>query len=287
MGVAMDVDVELRWPVSELGEDEALLRETVRRFARKEIAPLVREMDEAQKMSGALIAKLFAQGLMGIEIPEEFGGVGGTFFQSIVTIEEISAVDPAVGVLVDVQNTLTINALLRWGTGAQKAQWLPRLATDTICSYALSEASSGSDAFALKTAARREGDEYVINGSKLWISNAAEAGLFIVFATVDAGAGLQGDYGVPGGAGCGGTDRGEEGRQAGDSSELDVRAAVRRVQGARDERAGGGGQGIQDCDRDAERRADWDCSADAGAWRRGRGSMRRSMCRNGGSSGRH
>ena len=129
---------------------------------------------------------------MGIEIPEEYGGVGGSFFSSILAVEEISAVDPAIGVLVDVQNTLTVNALLRWGTEAQKQQYLPRMATDTICSYALSEASSGSDAFALTTSARADGDHYLLNGRKLWISNAAEAGLFIVFTTVDPAAGYKG-----------------------------------------------------------------------------------------------
>jgi butyryl-CoA dehydrogenase/short/branched chain acyl-CoA dehydrogenase len=164
----------------------------VRRFARNEIAPRVRSMDEAQKMDPALIRQLFELGLMGIEIPERFGGVGATFFSSILAVEEISAVDPAVGVLVDVQNTLAVNALLRWGTEAQQQTYLPRMATDTICSYALSEAGSGSDAFALATSARPDGDHYILNGRKLWISNAAEAGLFIVFATVDAGAGYKG-----------------------------------------------------------------------------------------------
>jgi alkylation response protein AidB-like acyl-CoA dehydrogenase len=185
-------------PLSTLTAEEQIIQETVRKFARKEIAPLVREMDEAQKMSPKIIQRLFELGLMGIEIPEEYGGVGGSFFSSILAVEEISAVDPAIGVLVDVQNTLTVNALLRWGTEAQKQQYLPRMATDTICSYALSEASSGSDAFALTTNARREagtatdGDHYILNGRKLWISNAAEAGLFIVFTTVDPAAGYKG-----------------------------------------------------------------------------------------------
>jgi butyryl-CoA dehydrogenase/short/branched chain acyl-CoA dehydrogenase len=179
-------------PLSTLTAEEQILQETVRKFARKEIAPLVREMDEAQKMSPKLIARLFDLGLMGIEIPEEYGGVGGSFFSSILAVEEISAVDPAIGVLVDVQNTLTVNALLRWGTEAQKQQYLPRMAADTICSYALSEASSGSDAFALTTTARPDGDHYILNGRKLWISNAAEAGLFIVFTTVDPTAGYKG-----------------------------------------------------------------------------------------------
>ena len=179
-------------PLTMLSEDEQLLQQSVRRFARKEIAPLAQTMDEAQKMDSGLIKKLFEQGLMGIEVPEEYGGGGASFFNSILAIQEISAVDPAVGTLVDVQNTLTVNALLSYGTHAQKQQYLPRVAADTICSYALSEASSGSDAFALKTTARRDGEDYILNGSKLWISNAAEAGLFIVFTTVDPSLGYKG-----------------------------------------------------------------------------------------------
>jgi alkylation response protein AidB-like acyl-CoA dehydrogenase len=179
-------------PLTNLTPEEEALRDTVRRFARNEIAPLVREMDDAQKMDPAIIRQLFALGLMGIEIPAEYGGVGASFFDAILAVEEISAVDPAIGVLVDVQNTLTINALLKWGSEAQKRMFLPRLAEDTVCSYALSEAVSGSDAFALATTANGDGDSYVLNGRKLWISNAAEAGLFIIFATVDASAGYKG-----------------------------------------------------------------------------------------------
>ena len=189
---ALATETSVPTPLSTLTAEEQIIQETVRKFARKEIAPLVREMDEAQKMSPKIISRLFELGLMGIEIPEEYGGVGGSFFSSILAVEEISAVDPAIGVLVDVQNTLTVNALLRWGTEAQKQQYLPRMATDTICSYALSEASSGSDAFALTTNARADGDHYILNGRKLWISNAAEAGLFIVFTTVDPSAGYKG-----------------------------------------------------------------------------------------------
>jgi alkylation response protein AidB-like acyl-CoA dehydrogenase len=189
---ALATETFLPAPLSTLTAEEQIIQETVRKFARKEIAPLVREMDEAQKMSPKIIQRLFDLGLMGIEIPEEYGGVGGSFFSSILAVEEISAVDPAIGVLVDVQNTLTVNAILRWGTEAQKQQYLPRMATDTICSYALSEASSGSDAFALTTTARADGDHYILNGRKLWISNAAEAGLFIVFTTVDPSAGYKG-----------------------------------------------------------------------------------------------
>ena len=189
---AQAAEMSLPTPLSTLTAEEQILQETVRRFARKEIAPLVREMDEAQKMKPSLIAQLFDLGLMGIEIPVEYGGVGGSFFSSILAVEEISAVDPAIGVLVDVQNTLTVNAVLRWGNEAQKQHYLPRMATDTVCSYALSEASSGSDAFALTTTARPDGSDYILNGRKLWISNAAEAGLFIVFTTVDPTAGYKG-----------------------------------------------------------------------------------------------
>jgi alkylation response protein AidB-like acyl-CoA dehydrogenase len=178
--------------LTQLGEDERLFRDTVRRFATEQIGPLVRRMDEAQQMDAGLIRKLFEMGLMGIEVPEEYGGAGGTFFQAILAVEEISAVDPSVGVLVDVQNTLCINALIRWATDEQKKKYLTRLAADTIGSYALSEASSGSDAFALQTRAVKRGDDYVLNGQKLWITNAKEAGLFIVFATLDPAAGYKG-----------------------------------------------------------------------------------------------
>lgn len=175
-----------------LTEDELMLQQSVRRFARAEIAPLVRRMDEEQKLDSDLLRKLFAQGLMGIEVPEQYGGSGASFLSSLVAIEELSAVDPAIGVIVDIQNTLTVNALLQWGSDAQKAKYLPRMAADTLCSYALSEASSGSDAFALKTTARPDGDCYLLNGSKLWISSAAEAGLFLVFATIDPALGYRG-----------------------------------------------------------------------------------------------
>jgi butyryl-CoA dehydrogenase/short/branched chain acyl-CoA dehydrogenase len=178
--------------LTQLGEDEQLFRDTVRRFATEQIGPLVRGMDEAQQMDPGLIQKLFDLGLMGIEVPEEYGGAGGTFFQAILAVQEISAVDPSVGVMVDVQNTLCINALIRWATEEQKKKYLTRLATNTIGSYALSEASSGSDAFALQARAVKRGDDYVLNGQKLWITNAKEAGLFIVFATIDPTAGYKG-----------------------------------------------------------------------------------------------
>lgn len=178
--------------LTQLSEDERMFRDTVRQFATEQIGPLVRGMDSAQQMDAGLIQKLFALGLMGIEIPEEYGGAGGSFFEAILAVEEISAVDPAVGVLVDVQNTLCINALARWATEEQKRNYLPRLAKDTIGAYALSEAASGSDAFALQARAVRRGDDYVLNGQKLWITNAKEAGLFLVFATLDPAAGYKG-----------------------------------------------------------------------------------------------
>jgi len=179
-------------PLSRLSEDELMFRDTVRQFAGEIIGPLVRKMDEEQHFHPSLLPQLFNLGLMGIEIPTEYEGAGGTFFEAILAVEEISAVDPSVGVMVDVQNTLSINALLRRGTEAQKKQYLPKLATEMVGAYALSEAGSGSDAFALETRAERKGDHYLLNGQKLFITNAKEAGLFIVFATVDRGAGYKG-----------------------------------------------------------------------------------------------
>jgi alkylation response protein AidB-like acyl-CoA dehydrogenase len=178
--------------LTQLSEDEQMFRDTVRRFAVEQIGPMVHSMDESQQMDPGLIKKLFQLGLMGIEISEQYGGSGGTFFNAILAVEEISAVDPSVGVMVDVQNTLCVNALVRWATEDQKKKYLTRLAADTIGSYALSEASSGSDAFALQTRAVKRGEDYILNGQKLWITNAKEAGLFIVFATLDPAAGYKG-----------------------------------------------------------------------------------------------
>ena len=178
--------------LTQLSEDETMLQTMVREFAGEQVAPLVHAMDEAQAMNPGLVKKLFELGLMGIEIPEEYGGVGGTFFQSILAVEAVSTVDPSVGVMVDVQNTLCVNALVRWANADQKQRFLPKLAADTIGSYALSEASSGSDAFALKTRATRDGDDYILNGHKLWITNAYESGVFIVFATLDPALGYKG-----------------------------------------------------------------------------------------------
>ena len=179
-------------PLTHLNEDEQLFRSSVREFSQQTIGPLVRQMDEEQHFSADLLPQLFQLGLMGIEIPVEYGGAGGSFFEAILAVEEISAVDPSVGVLVDVQNTLCVNALLRWGTEEQKKRYLSRMAVDAVGAYALSEAASGSDAFALQARAEKRGAEYVLNGQKLWITNAREAGLFIVFATLDPAAGYKG-----------------------------------------------------------------------------------------------
>jgi alkylation response protein AidB-like acyl-CoA dehydrogenase len=182
----------LRAALTELSEDERMFQDSVREFAADRITPLVRGMDEAQQMDAGLVREMFALGLMGIAVPEEYGGAGGSFFDAVLAVEAISAVDPAVGVLVDVQNTLCTNAIVRWATAEQKQRYLPRLAADMVGAYALSEAKSGSDAFALEARAVRRGDDYVLNGQKLWITNAKEAGLFIVFATVDPTAGHRG-----------------------------------------------------------------------------------------------
>ncbi len=175
-----------------LADDERLFRDSVLEFAKREIRPNVREMDEHAKIPRTLIDKLFDLGVMGIEIPESYGGAGASFFHSVLAVEALSHVDPSIGVLVDVQNTLVINALLRWGSDEIKRRYLPKMATATIGAYALSEAGSGSDAFAMATrAAERDGD-WVVNGRKLWITNGHEADLFIVFANVNPDAGYRG-----------------------------------------------------------------------------------------------
>ena len=184
--------VEITPPLTALSEDEGLLRDSVREFAEARLRPLVREMDEQARMSSALVRQLFELGIMGIEVPEALGGAGGRFFHSVLAVEELSRVDPSVGVLVDVQNTLVINALLRWASDEMKQRLLPRLAADAVGAYALSEAGSGSDAFALTTRASEDGDHFVLSGRKLWITNANEADVFIVFATLDPSAGYRG-----------------------------------------------------------------------------------------------
>jgi alkylation response protein AidB-like acyl-CoA dehydrogenase len=179
-------------PLTSFSSDEILFRDNIRQFAEDRIRPLVKGMDEKAVFDKDLIQQFFHLGLMGIEIPEEYGGGGGKFFDSILAVEELSRVDASAGVLVDVQNTLVNNALMRWGTVEQRKRYLPRLAANTCGAYALSEAGSGSDAFALESRAELKGSDYVLNGRKLWITNAKEAGIFVLFATIDAAAGYKG-----------------------------------------------------------------------------------------------
>lgn len=173
-------------------EDEVLFRDNIRQFADEKVRPLVKEMDEKGIFEKDLIHDFFQLGLMGIEVPEQYGGGGGKFFEAILAVEELSRVDASCGVIVDVQNTLVNNALLRWANDEQKKRYLPRMATEWVGAYALSEAGSGSDAFALQTKAELRGGDYVLNGRKLWITNGKEAGLFVLFATVDPAAGYRG-----------------------------------------------------------------------------------------------
>ncbi len=184
--------VDAAQPLTVLSEDEVILRDSVRDFAEAQVRPLVREMDEHAKIPRPLLDRLFELGVMGVEIPESYGGSGGRFFHAVLAVEELSRVDPSIGVLVDVQNTLVINALMRWGSEDLKRRCLPKLASNTVGAYALSEAGSGSDAFALTTRAREDGDAFVLTGRKLWITNGNEADIFIVFATVNPEAGYRG-----------------------------------------------------------------------------------------------
>jgi butyryl-CoA dehydrogenase/short/branched chain acyl-CoA dehydrogenase len=179
-------------PLTILQEEERLFQDSVRRFAKERLAPNVRAMDEEGKFRKDLLQEMFELGLMGIDIKEQYGGQGGSFFQSVLAIEELAKVDPAASVIVDVQNTLVSNAIERWATASQKQKYLSRLATQSVGAYALSEPESGSDAFALTTRATEEGDGYRISGRKLWITNAGEADIFLVFATVDPSAGYRG-----------------------------------------------------------------------------------------------
>src|SRR5579862_8019362 len=178
--------------LTQLSDEEKMFQASVRRFAREQIGPHVREMDDAGVFRKDLIRQMFELGLMGIEIPEEYGGQGGSFFQCVMAVEELSAVDPSAGVIADVQNTIVNNAIMKWGSADQKQRYLTRLASDTVGSYALSEAGSGSDAFAMATTATDAGDHFLLTGRKLWITNAAESGLFVLFANANPAAGYRG-----------------------------------------------------------------------------------------------
>ncbi|MBM3728694.1 MAG: acyl-CoA dehydrogenase [Acidobacteria bacterium] len=179
-------------PLTRLSEEEQLFRVSVREFARREVAPKVRAMDEAAHFDPSLLRQLFDVGLMAIDIPEQYGGQGGSFFNAVIAVEELAMVDPSAAVIVDVQNTLVTNALLRWASEDQRARYLPPLATHLVSAYALSEPGSGSDAFALRTTAAEDGDHYILNGRKMWITNAAEAGLFMLFANANPALGHRG-----------------------------------------------------------------------------------------------
>jgi alkylation response protein AidB-like acyl-CoA dehydrogenase len=190
--VALSQTETARLPLTRLSEDEHLFKSSVLEFAEREVRPLAREMDEHAKIPPQLIEKLFALGVMGIEIPESYGGAGASFFHSVLAVEALSQIDPSIGVLVDVQNTLVINALLRWGSDDVKRRYLPKLAGGTVGAYALSEPASGSDAFAMQTRAAERGGDWSITGRKLWITNGNEAGLFILFANANPSAGYRG-----------------------------------------------------------------------------------------------
>ena len=186
------IEEPVRSPLTTLSEDEQMFRSSVREFAEGELRPRVEEMDEKGKLDPALIKQCFDLGLMGIETPEEFGGAGSSFFTAILAVEELSRVDASVGVLVDVQNTLVNNAFVRYANAEQKSKYLPELAASKVGAYALSEAGSGSDAFAMQTRAVDKGDHYLLNGQKLWITNGNEAEIFVLFANANPEAGYRG-----------------------------------------------------------------------------------------------
>ena len=186
------IEESISRPLTELSEDEQMFRASVREFAEGEIRKRVEEMDEQGHLEPALMKQCFELGFMGIETPEEFGGAGGSFFQAILAVEELSRVDASVGVFVDVQNTLVNNAVMRWGNPEQKRKYLSQLASEKVGAYALSEAGSGSDAFAMQTHAVDRGDHFVLNGRKLWITNGREAEIFVLFANANPDAGYRG-----------------------------------------------------------------------------------------------
>jgi alkylation response protein AidB-like acyl-CoA dehydrogenase len=228
-------------PLTTLNEDEILFRDNVRRFAEEKIRPQVKEMDEKAVFDHALLGRFFHLGLMGIEIPEEYGGAGGKFFEAILAVEEFSRVDASAGVIVDVQNTLVANAILRWGNDEQKKRYLPQLATEVLGAYALSEAGSGSDAFALQTRAELSGTDFVLNGRKLWITN--------VHLVRNRGShqGLQGNHGVSHRKKFPRIHRRQEGRQTRHSRLFHLRINTGRLPRSAEERPRRSGQGVQDC----------------------------------------
>jgi alkylation response protein AidB-like acyl-CoA dehydrogenase len=183
---------DVRPPLSELSPDETAFRDAVADFACGEVAPRVREMEAAKRIDPELFPKYFELGLMGIPVPEQYGGADGSMMMVVLAVEELSKVDASAAIVVDVQNTLVQYPLLRYGSADQQTRYLPRLTSEMVGAYALSEAGSGSDAFGLATRAQKKGDRWILNGRKLWITNGAEAGLYVVFATVDPAAGYKG-----------------------------------------------------------------------------------------------
>ena len=241
--------------LTQLSDDERLFADSVYEFAHREVRPLVREMDEHAKIAPALLPKLFDLGVMGIEIPEEYGGAGATLFHSVLAVESLSRVDPALGVLVDVQNTLVVNSFVRWASADLKQRYLPRLAENSIGAFCLSEAGSGSDAFALTTRAVEDGDSYRLTGRKLWITNGNEADLFIVFATVNPEAGYKGITAFVRRARHARLHRRPQGRQARHPRQQHLRAALRRLRRAEGQRARRGRQARWPSGRRSLRRA--------------------------------
>ena len=242
-------------PLTALSEEEAMFRDAVRDFAEAEVRPRVAAMERAATMDPTLVPKLFELGLMGIEIPEPFGGAGGGLFMTTIAVEELSAVDASAAIFVDVQNTLVIEPLVNWASDEQKARYLPALARDTVGAYALSEPESGSDAFGLQTKATCRGQTWVLDGRKLWITNGAEAGVYIIFANTDSAKGYKGITAFI-------VERGFKGFSVGKKEDkLGIRASsyyeliLDDCEVPAENVLGEVGQGVQDRDRDAERRA--------------------------------
>ncbi len=249
-------------PLTQFSEEEQLFRSTVREFAETEIRPHVAEMDEAGSFRPDLIGKFFELGLMGVEVPEQWGGAGGNIFLAAIAIEELARVDASAAIYVDVHNTLVNNAMLRWASPEQKNRYFPRLTSDLLGAFALSEPASGSDAFALETKAEDKGTHWELTGRKFWITNGGEAGFFLVFANGDFSKGYKGITGFIVERDFPGFSVGKKERQARHPGLQHHRAHPRELPGAEGERARPGRPGLQDRDRDAERRPDRDRGSD-------------------------
>ena len=235
-----------------LSDEERMFRDSVLAFAKEQVAPLVFDMDREGAVEKSLISKLFELGVMGVEVPADYGGAESSFFNAILAVEALAVVDPSISVFVDVQNTLVNNAILRWGNDDQQGRYFPKMTSEWVGSYALSEAESGSDAFALKTRAEKKGDQWILNGRKLWITNGAESCLFIVFASVDLSQGYKGitaflvERDFPGFA------VGKKENKFGDPRVQYLRARSRRLQGTRGKCSWRGWARLQDSHRDPQ-----------------------------------